>query len=118
MNKKVIVILCSIFALIVITALIFCIISRDSYLRSTAEPISFTKLCNITDQSLRGALIVDNNTQIVYINIDDNGPISGIAPYLAPNGQPYTYDKSSKSLFPLPSYQNEEIPDSWIIKLK
>lgn len=59
-----------------------------------------------------GTLVVDRTTTIVYLDLNNN---AGFTPYLAPNGQPYTYNAENSTLVPLPSYQGEEFPEEWII---
>lgn len=85
-----------------------------------AENICLDIICNVYHEDTYPSsshLCFDNITKIVYFH-SFGRTYSGMSPYLAPNGQPYTYNKESNSLIPLSSYPDEEIPEDWIIHLE
>ena len=92
----------------------------DATVAENEIELSMTSLCYVYNGDSRmalGRLMVDNTTNIVYFSKTAGKYSSGITPYLAPNGQPYTYDAETNTLIPLPAYQDEEVPDEWIIRL-
>ena len=82
---------------------------------SDDSQITFSEIAVISDiAGAPGQLLVDDRTNIVYL-YTHNHYGNGITPYLAPNGQPYTYDADLNAIAPVQAYPDEVISTDWII---